>query len=280
MTNIQTTKFLHMNRAYAYLAEKLLRDGEKVGDTIELTNVSFGLIFSEHSIATIRDISYPYLFAEAIWYMTGREDVEFIGKFAKLWTQITDDGVTNNSAYGAILFHRYGFDQVAKVIELLQKDPTSRRAVINFNVPNERVIETKDEVCTVMLQFTVRNHMLDCTAVMRSNDIWYGTPYDVAFFTCLQQYIAHRLGVGLGYYTHFATSLHVYERFIPKLRELPGMEQTAEPGVHMNIERINDHKFEIADAVMASDNPREEIVRQFEKYNCVEGNASKWRSSI
>lgn len=270
--NITTTRFMHMNSAYAYLAEELLNNGKIVNNTIELNNVSFGLYWPDQSITTVRGISYPYLFAEAIWYMTGREDVEFIGKFAKLWTRISDDGVTNNSAYGAIMFHRYGFDQVAKVIELLKKDPESRRAVINFNVPNEHVIETKDEVCTVMLQFMIRDDMLHCTAVMRSNDIWYGLPYDVAFFCSLQQYIANRVGVPVGYYTHFTSSLHVYENFVSELEKLPSCRETAVPGVYLDIEAIEEHKHEIADAIMASDSPREEVVRLFKKYKCVEGN--------
>ena len=91
-------------------------------------------------------------------------------------------------------------------------DPNTRRAVININVPNERVIETKDEPCTIALQFLNRNGKLHCTAIMRSNDIWFGTPYDWAFFIELQKVIADRLGLGYGTYTHFATSFHAYER--------------------------------------------------------------------
>lgn len=85
------------------------------------------------------------------WYFTGREDVEFISKFSSFWEHISDDGVTNRSAYGAIVFNRYGFDQVAQVIDTLKRDPCSRRAVINFNVPNPERFETKDEICTIAM---------------------------------------------------------------------------------------------------------------------------------
>ena len=269
MQQLTPYRYVDMNRAYVDLAETLLTHGKEVNGTLELNNVSFSLHFPEMSIATVRDISLPYLFAEAVWYMTGREDVAFISKFAKLWERISDDGVTSNSAYGAIMFHRYGFDQVAKVIELLKKDPSSRRALINFNVPNENVIETKDEVCTVMLQFMIRDNMLDCTAVMRSNDIWYGLPYDVAFFTCLQRYIAKRVGAGVGYYTHFTSSLHVYDRFIPNLEALPSYDEVCEPCIEMDIEAVDKFKDDIALAVMCCDDPRAGIVTLFEQYGCI-----------
>lgn len=47
---------------------------------------------------------------------------------------------------------------------------------------------------------------------MRSNDLWMGFPNDIFQFTAIQIYLAMRLGVGLGTYTHIAGSLHLYDR--------------------------------------------------------------------
>jgi thymidylate synthase len=146
--------------------------------------------------------------------------MEYISKYSTFWKHISDDGVTSNSAYGYLLKHKHGFDQIEKVIELLTVDPNSRRAVININVPNASVIETKDEPCTIALQFLNRDGKLYCTAIMRSNDIWFGTPYDWAFFIELQKVIADRLGLGYGTYTHFATSFHMYERNIDEIKAI------------------------------------------------------------
>lgn len=186
--------------------------GYRDGNCSEIMNAQVCLTNVDNNIISIRNISKVYLMAELTWYFAGRNDVAFIGAFAKKWKDLSDDGITNNSAYGYLLKSGYGFNQIEKVIELLKKDPMSRRAVININVPNVFVIETKDEPCTIALQFLIRNKKLYCTAIMRSNDIWYGFPYDVAFFTELQKYIATRLEIEPGDYTHFATSLHVYEK--------------------------------------------------------------------
>ena len=50
------------------------------------------------------------------------------------------------------------------------------------------------------------------TTYMRSNDLWMGFPNDVFQFTAIQIYLAMRLGVKLGSYTHIAGSLHLYDR--------------------------------------------------------------------
>lgn len=192
----------------------------KSGNTRELNNVTFTVHNLDSVFSTVRNPSLKYLCAELIWYMAGSNDVHFIGQYASLWNKITDDGKTSNSAYGYLIKEKHGFDQLYKVVELLREDPTSRRAVININVPNANVIETKDEPCTIALQFLVRNNALNCTAMMRSNDVWTGLPYDIIFFTILQKIIADKLGVGYGTYTHFATSMHVYLNKIESLEKM------------------------------------------------------------
>lgn len=201
-----------IDETYKKLCVDLLDHGKKVKNTLELRNIKFTLPDITENIISIRDISPSYLFGELMWYFTGRNETSFISKFGSLWEKLSDDGITNNSAYGYLIKKAFNFDQVEKVIELLILDPESRRAVINLNTPNEHVIETRDEPCTIALQFYIRDHRLFCTGMMRSNDIWYGLPYDIVFFTELQKYIADRLNVDYGTYTHFAVSLHVYDK--------------------------------------------------------------------
>lgn len=209
-----------IDQLYLNLCNALYTSGEKVGNTLELNNIKITLNDIEENIVGIRNLSASYLFGEWLWYFTARNNVRFISKFGPMWEKLSDDGFASNSAYGYIMMEKFGFDQIEKIIELLKFDPNSRRAVININTPNKNVIETKDEPCTIALQFRIRNNKLYCTAMMRSNDIWLGLPYDVAFFTELQKFIADALGVGYGSYTHFDVSLHVYERDIPKIQNV------------------------------------------------------------
>ena len=209
-----------VDNIYLSLCDQLIRYGRPVGNTHELRNIKFTLPDITDNIISVREISASYMFGELLWYFNADNSTEFISKFGSKWSKISDNGITNNSAYGYRAMKEFGFNQIDKVVELLQKDPESRRAVINLNVPNENMIETKDEPCTIALQFYIRDRKLYCTGMMRSNDIWYGLPYDIIFFTELQKRIADRLTCGYGTYTHFAVSLHMYDRDKEKIEKI------------------------------------------------------------
>lgn len=249
-----------MNDIYRQLCGKISVQGHDAAGTKEMLNGGFTLLDITDNIATARTgYSVSYMLGELAWYFTGRDDVEFISKFSSFWGRISDDGVTNRSAYGAIVFNRYGFDQVAQVIDTLKRDPYSRRAIINFNVPNPERFETKDEIYTIALVFELRDGKLDCTGIMRSNDVWLGTPYDVVFFTELQKHIANELGVGYGKYTHIAVSLYAYAKDIDRVREVWCCRQ-AVPHLKLDIEKFLAHISEIERIAMSSDTPKDNVV--------------------
>lgn len=252
----------NMDTIYKAICEKLIAMGNEVRGTKELNNFSFTLTDLDNNVINVRNISKSYICGELLWYALGRKDVAFINKFAGLWGRISDDGETSYSAYGDIVFNRHGFNQVDKIIQLLCDDPESGRAVINFNVPNERVIETKDEICTIALQFLIRDGKLNCYGVMRSNDVWYGLPYDVIFFTELTKYIAHRLGIPYGTYTHTVISLHVYERNYDDIANLP--EATSK--ISVDFEKMMLYKYVLEHIVETSDSPKIDLPIACEQY--------------
>lgn len=196
------------------------RKGTHVGNTTELSPVSFVREDNTNiDIISVRDISLSYVIGELLWYFSQRNDLEFISKFSNYWKLITDDNTTCNSAYGHIVFKR-DYDQLEQVVEILKNDRNSRRAIINFNIPNKYREYTKDEICTIALQFLVRRDKLDCHVYMRSCDLYTGFPYDYIFFSCLQHMIAKRLNVGVGSYHHTCTSLHFYDKNVDDMERI------------------------------------------------------------
>ena len=249
-----------MNDIYRQLCGKISVQGHEVAGTKEMLNSGFTLLDITDNIATARTgYSLSYMLGELALCFTGRDDVELTSKFLSFLKCIRDGGVTTRSAYDAIVFNRCGFDQVAQVIDTLKRDPCSRRAVINFDVPNTERFETKDEICTIALVFELREGKLDCTGIMRSNDVWLGTPYDVVFFTELQKHIANELGVGYGKYTHFAVSLHAYMKDIDRVHEVWGVDNGASR-LKFDIEKFLAHISEIEHIVTSSDEPRSNVV--------------------
>lgn len=175
---------------------------------------------------------YRYIFGELLWYLTGRDDLEFINNYSKVWQRLSDDGIHSNSAYGKYIFRpmcvkgegvNYNKinilnSQWEHVKEVLKNDPCSRQAVIQ--IKPIQMYDTKDVTCTYNLQFFIRNDKLNMIANMRSNDLIYGTTFDIFMFTFLQELMAAELGIELGTYTHFAANIHYYYKDIDTIMQI------------------------------------------------------------
>lgn len=191
--------------------------GQKVK---ELLGASFTILDPRDRIPYVsgRKFSMTYMVAEMLWYLSGNDKTDWISKYSNFWKDISDDGVTANSAYGARLFAKHPkiaggrFNQWEYVVNELKRDPDSRRAVMHLRVPDDSIDAKLDVPCTLALQFFLRNGMLHQIVSMRSSDVIYGIAYDIPAFTIFQELLANELGVELGTYTHMSNSLHIYER--------------------------------------------------------------------
>lgn len=126
-----------------------------------------------------------------------------------------DDGVF----HGAYSTRAHGV--VGDLVRLLERDPDSRQAVISVYDSSRDLDRAKRDIpCTIALHFMRRDETLELNAIMRSNDVWLGTPYDFAQFGMLQASVAQALGLRPGLYVHSASSLHLYERDFEKARQV------------------------------------------------------------
>lgn len=145
---------------------------------------------------------------EALLLIGGTTDVDLLccvaPRYARYVNTLTGE---LDGAYGP----RVG-PQLPDIERLLRSDNDTRQAVVTIYDGTRDHRESLDVPCTVSLQFMVRNGRLSVLTYMRSNDVWYGTPYDIFQFTTLQRVIAARLYLAVGHYTHVVGSLHLYER--------------------------------------------------------------------
>jgi thymidylate synthase len=230
-----------VGEVYSQVVKELLKQPD-VGNTKEINNcivvVNNPTLKTEIEFPYRKTLSEKYANAELRWYWSGDNSCHTIGQYAKMWLRLTDDGETNNSAYGYILFKKYGFNQLEQIIELLQKDSTTRRAVLNISDPAINRITTKDMQCTIALDFLIRDGKLEETVVMRSNDIVKGFTYDYIFFVSIGEYIAKRLGLKLSVYTHHAISMHLYHSDIGTFINVPESDEITHDKYLINADEI------------------------------------------
>lgn len=160
-----------------------------------------------------RPFNFRYLMGEMAWYLTRDNHIEFIQNFSSFWDNIADQGGHVNSNYGKLLFG----DQLQWALDSLKKDPNTRQGISFVNQPKFQYEGNKDFVCTMYLNFWIRDNKLNMKVQMRSNDIFYGFSYDAPFFAFVQQTMWHWLrdtypDLELGLYHHFADNIHYYER--------------------------------------------------------------------
>ncbi|MGW9205685.1 thymidylate synthase [Embleya sp. NPDC055664] len=160
-----------------------------------------------------RVLNPAFAVAETVWILSGTDD-PWIFEYNTRLAQYADDGVLRG-AYGPRLRNWHGYvDQLRRVLEILQADPDSRRAVIQLYDPGRDTAGHSDVPCTLGFRFHLREGRLLMSTTMRGQDVWIGMPYDLFFFTTLHELVAGWLDAELGDYHHHVDSLHIYERDI------------------------------------------------------------------
>lgn len=198
--------------AYPALRADVLTTGSfvesRVGPTYELENV--GMMFlNPRMIAPVSRPGFsPGLgLTHAAELVLGEDLKPQILTFAPRYEEFSD-------GYGTYGPRAHG--QLEPLLRELEK-PSSRRAVLalwnsDLDAKGDDGYAHSDHPCTIALTFRVRNHRLNMSVHMRSNDIWLGWTHDIMQFAVLQMTLANCLGVAPGTYWHTADSFHMYER--------------------------------------------------------------------
>ena len=174
--------------------------------TKELLNVTFHV---EDGLANIlfsqtRDLNYKFMIAEWLWVQSGSGDLSSIETYNSVMSQFSDDGINLAGAYGPRLKPQWEY-----VFENLKK-PASRQAVASIWIPNPE--PSKDQPCTLSLQWLIRDNCVNCTVNMRSSDCWLGLPYDYFNFSMLTNIVSNSFNLPVGSITMNLTSSHLYEQ--------------------------------------------------------------------
>lgn len=214
--------YKNFTEAYRNIAKDLLENGKEVGairgrTTHEILNYSFSFedITSNLSYIEGRKFNLMHGILESLGLFVPDNSVKFNSLFNERMTTFSDDGKTMYGNYGKRIS-----GCLKTVIEKLKKDNNSRSAVLNIYNNSDLFMLTKDIPCTETIQFFVRDNKLHMIVNMRSNDMVWGTPYDVFMFTNLQMVIANTLGLEYGCYYHNVGSIHLYDDMRPLMEKL------------------------------------------------------------
>ena len=163
--------------------------------------------------SALRDANPFFHLYECLWMLAGRNDAASVARYAKTMASFADDGTLAGS-YGYRWRRHFGFDQLQAIVDMLRKDPSTRRAVLSMFDPVtdlQHGATSKDIPCNTAVYFGGTRGVLDMTVVNRSNDIvWGAYGANAVHMSFLQEVIACAAGLPLGMYYQFSNNFHSY----------------------------------------------------------------------
>ena len=155
------------------------------------------------------------------------------------------DGQTIVTPAGPRVRSKHGIDQIATVIEAIQKNPDSRRLIVSaWNVAD--IDSMALPPCHALFQFYVSDGELSCQLYQRSADIFLGVPFNIASYALLTLMVAQVCGLKPGDFVHTFGDLHLYQNHVEQAKLQLSREPRALPQMKLNpaVKNIHDFKFE------------------------------------
>lgn len=133
---------------------------------------------------------------------------------AEIWNEFLQPDGTFAYSYG----ERFGRSkQVIQIIDRLRTDPDSRQCFLGIWDAEEDINKLggiSRVPCSLGYLFQIRRGRMDMTYLQRSSDFATHFVNDVYLAHLLQEWVAIKVGVPVGHFTHWLGSLHVFEKDI------------------------------------------------------------------
>ncbi|MCX6641980.1 MAG: thymidylate synthase [Candidatus Bathyarchaeota archaeon] len=208
----------------AALFEKrdLTKQKSRAGVTTELMHVALSISqpLDRWIVSREKPLNPAFVLADIVWILTGRNDSAFLNYFNSQLPKFAGSGKVYHGAYGFRLRNHLGLDQLERAYQVLRSKPDSRQVVLQIwdgriDLPDSEGNPASEDIpCNTISMLKVRDGALEWFQIMRSNDFYFGLPYNLVQFTVLQEVLAGWLGLRIDSYNHLSDSLHLYERDI------------------------------------------------------------------
>lgn len=136
-------------------------------------------------------------------------------------------------------------DQIASAVELIRRNPESRRIVVSaWNVADVEAMALPP--CHVLFQFYVAEGRLSCQLYQRSADTFLGVPFNIASYALLTMMMAQVCGLAPGDFVHTLGDAHLYLNHMEQAAEQLARTPRPLPRMRLNpgVRSIFDFRYE------------------------------------
>ncbi|MGD9591511.1 MAG: thymidylate synthase [Candidatus Berkiella sp.] len=244
-------------RAYLNLLQHVLDNGTRKSDrtgTGTLSCFGYQMRFDLNQgfpLVTTKKCHLRSIIHELLWFLKGDTNIRYLNENGvSIWDEWANEQGDLGPVYGKQwrsweVPNGQTVDQIQNVIELIRKDPDSRRLIVSaWNVAD--LSQMALAPCHCLFQFYVVDGKLSCQLYQRSADVFLGVPFNIASYALLTMMIAQVTDLKLGDFVHSFGDVHLYLNHIEQAKTQLAREPFMLPTMALNpqIKQINDFRFE------------------------------------
>ncbi|MBK8510129.1 MAG: thymidylate synthase [Candidatus Competibacteraceae bacterium] len=192
-------------------------------------------------LVTTKKLHLRSIIHELLWFLRGDTHLAYLREHG---VTIWDEWADENGDLGPIYGKQWRdweskdgrhIDQLANAIDLLRRDPNSRRIVVSaWNVGELEQMRLLP--CHLLFQFYVANGELSCQLYQRSADLFLGVPFNIASYALLTHLVAQQADLKVGEFIWTGGDCHLYLNHLDQARLQ--LSRTPFPLPHLILHRL------------------------------------------
>src|SRR5436305_10382812 len=240
-------------RQYLDLMERILKAGVEKRDRTGTGTLSvFGHqmrfnLGDGFPLVTTKKLHLKSIVHELLWFLAGDTNIKYLNEHGvRIWDEWADERGELGPVYGQQwrswpAADGAAIDQIAHVVDMIKKNPDSRRLIVSAWNPAE-VDKMALPPCHCLFQFYVAQGRLSCQLYQRSADLFLGVPFNIASYSLLTLMVAQVTDLEPGEFILTLGDAHLYLNHLEQAREQ--LARTPRPFPRM---RLNPARRELLD---------------------------------
>ncbi len=217
-------------RSYLDLMKQILDHGvEQMDRTGTGTRSLFGAqmrfdLADGFPLLTTKKLHLRSIIIELLWFLRGDTNVRWLqDRRVSIWNEWADENGDLGPVYGKqwrdweVPDGRH-IDQIAGLIDLIKRDPGSRRQIVTAWNPGE-LDRMALAPCHCLFQTQVAAGRLNLQLYQRSADFFLGVPFNIASYALLTHMLARECGLKPGTFVWTGGDVHLYSNHLDQARE-------------------------------------------------------------
>jgi len=174
-------------------------------------------------LVTTKKLHVKSIIHELLWFLAGDTNTRYLTENGvRIWDEWADENGDLGPVYGKQWRHwetadGREIDQIANLVELIKRDPASRRQIVTAWNPGE-IERMALAPCHCLFQTHVAGGRLNLQLYQRSADFFLGVPFNIASYALLTHMLARETGHEPGVFVWTGGDVHLYSNHLEQAR--------------------------------------------------------------